>query len=916
MVADEEIRRLNFETAQDLYERFWEYKQQVIRDRLGQPVRWTQVVYGLCDYMHERQILSAPEVVVEEWSSDTSAMASENVLVLENKRYSFFHEGFFDYAFARRFAGSQQDLLDLLLSGEQRLFRRAQVRQILLYLRDTEFDRYIDDLKEVLSSPDVRFHIKQVVFALLVDLSEPVEREWDVVSRFAGRDFNDPVTRQAWMTLRRPAWFRLVDSLGLVRQWLDDPDEAFVDQAVLLLRVIQREFPDRVAELVEPYVGKSELWNARLFHLAVWGDWSQGRRFLELMLRLIDEGVLDDARGPIAVNSDFWSLLYDLQFRNQSWGCEVVGHYLNRRRKLSLGAGQPNPFDYSTGTVPNSQWAQDTLGKIASSAPESFVREVFPFMQAAIEDCASQECDVLFLDPIWSHRVFQSSYSIKDALLKAMEVALSKLATQNAEAYLSVIKPLRESPFETIQYLLVRSFASNGVLFANEGVDHLCERPERLKIGYLSDSYWATSQLIESISPHCSDDKLKQLETLLLGYYPGWERSSLGKPEYGYAQFTLLSGILPARRSEEANKRLEELRRKFGRTEPDAPRPMKAEWVPSPIPEHAAEKMNDEQWLSAIRQYDSERPGVGQDGHLIGGAPQLSRILEDHVRQEPKRFAELALQFPDDVNPSYYEAVLRGISNANLDIEDILRVCERCDRIEGKPLGREICEPIAYAAHGNIPPEALDLVARYATEDPDPGQELWRTQVPPSGEYYYGGNALEHGINTVRGRAAQAVAKLIEGDHQRVVRFRPILEKMVQDPSIAVRSSVAQALIAVLRFDRDLGVELFRQLCNTEDALLCTPFVERFMYFALQTHFQELAPILERMVNSQIPDVASTGGAAGLFGCFGLAGGIYLSRPLLEWVRIAESRGCSDNGGQCKGGYLSFVLRRCTVRVV
>ena len=48
---------------------------------------------------------------------------------------------------------------------------------------------------------------------------------------------------------------------------------------------------------MEPYVAKSERWNNRLQHLAVWGDWSAGRRFLELMLRLIDEGILDDARG-------------------------------------------------------------------------------------------------------------------------------------------------------------------------------------------------------------------------------------------------------------------------------------------------------------------------------------------------------------------------------------------------------------------------------------------------------------------------------------------------------------------------------------------------------------------------------------------------------------------------------------------
>ena len=863
LVADVEIRRLNFETAQDLYERFWVYKQQMIRERVGQPAQWTQVVYRLCDYMHERQTLSAPEVIVEEWNNDTSAMVSENVLVLENKRYSFFHEGFFDYAFARRFAGSPHSLLDLLVKDEQSLFLRAQVRQILLYLRDTEFDRYIANLEGVLASPDVRFHIKQVVLALLADLSEPVKREWEILSRFAGRDFNDAVTRQTWMTVQRPAWFRLVDSLGLIQEWLDDPDEAFVDKAVWLLRVNQRESPDRVAEMVESYVGKSERWHNRLFHLAVLGDWSLGRRFLQLMLRLIDYGFLDDARGPVAVNSDFWSLLYRFPERRSSWGCEVVGHYLNRRRKISLRAGQPNPFDYSTGSIANSQSAEDILGRFANSAPESFVREVLPFMQAVLDDCASQEHDGLLLDPIWSHRIFGSGYSIAIALLNAMENALSKLAMQNSEMYRSIVAPLRESPFETIQYLLIRSLAANGVLFANEAVAHLCAKPECLRIGYLSDPYWATRQLIEAVSPYCSEQNLQQLEALLLRFYPDWETSRGGRRQYGYAQFTLLSGITAERRSQEANMRFEEWRRKFRQSEPDAPRIMKVERVPSPIPEQAAEKMSDDQWLSAIRQHVGEGRGVGRDGHFIGGAHELAQVLEIQVKQEPERFAELILKFPDDADTSYFGAVLRGISGANLDSETVVRVCVRCHRIEGRPLGREICDPIASLAKADIPPEALDLVAWYATEDCDPQKELWRTQVTPQitadVEYYYRGDILTNGINTSRGRAAEALAGLIESEPHRAAYLQHAFEKMVQDPSIAVRSCVAQALIAVLRFDRDLAVGLFRQLCNTEDALLRTPFVERFMYFALQTHFGELAPILERMVNSEIPDVASTG---------------------------------------------------------
>ena len=336
--GDEKIRALNFEKAQDLYERFWQFKQQVIENRIGRPVQWTRVVYALCDHMHQRQTLSTPEVVVEDWNSDAKAMVSEHVLVFvpDNKRFSFFHEGFFDYAYARRFARDPQSLLDLLVSGEQHLFRRAQVGQILLYLRDTDFDRYIADLEEALASPDVRFHIKQVIFALLADLSKPKEEEWVVLSRFAGRDFSDPATSLAWMIVRRPPWFQLVDSLGLVQQWLDDPNEDFVDRAVSILNVIQREIPDRVADILELYVGKSERWNSRLRHLALWGDWSQGRRYLELMLQLIDVGILDDVEGALAANSDSWILLTELQSNRPSWGCEVVGHYLNRQRRLSL----------------------------------------------------------------------------------------------------------------------------------------------------------------------------------------------------------------------------------------------------------------------------------------------------------------------------------------------------------------------------------------------------------------------------------------------------------------------------------------------------------------------------------------------------------------------------------------------------
>ena len=860
LAAVEDIRALNFETALDLYRRFWQQKQQAIRERVGRQVQWAKVVYALCDYMHERQTLATPEYVLDEWNADAEAMASENVLVLDDKRYSFFHEGFFDYSYARRFAASNQSLLDLLTQDEQDLFRRTQVRQILLYLREAEFDKYILYLGEVLSSPGVRFHLKQVVFALLADLSDPYLEEWEVLSAFAGRDFGDPITRQAWGVLRRSTpWFLLVDSIGLVRQWLEDSEDPFIDQTIMLLWPVQRQLPDKVAELLEPYVGKSERWNQRLLHVAQWADWFRGRRFLELIVRLMDEGILDEAEGQLAVNSDFWSLLYSIGSTRLEWGCEIIGHYLNRRHQLSLEASQPNPFDYQSGTIPSSQSSEEVLTKCARGAPGAFIREVFPFMQAVLEVTAEASQDELRLDPNWRNRIYQSNYPIEDTLLNAMGIALSELATENPGMYRSMIGPLRASPFETIQFLLLTSLASNGPQFADDGANHLCENPECLNIGYDSHPHWVARQLIEAISPYCSDDNLDQLENLLLGYYSSWEKSELGRPQWGYAQFTLLSGISDSRRSKEVNKRLAELQRKFGKQEPQLPKRMEAEFVGSPLPDGAAEKMTDGQWLSAISRHNKGERIYERDGRLVGGALQLSQDLKNQVKLNPERFAELAMRIPDDAHPAFFEAILRGLCDVEIDIATIVEVCVRCHEIEGRPLGQSICDLIANAANQDVPYAAIALVAWYATEDPDPCQELWKVTTPRGEDFYYHGNIFENGINTVRGRAAIAIAQLLFHDQTRIVSCHTVLEKMVKDPSVAVRACVAEVLLAVLNHEEDLAIKLFQELCHTEEGLLRTPFVERFLFFALRNDFQSLSQILEGMVNSKNTEVSSAG---------------------------------------------------------
>lgn len=867
---------LDFKTAKDLYDQFWNRKQVVSRERRGHSIQWTHVIDALCDYMSNRQILSAPQQIVDDYADDARAMASEHVLIWEGKRLSFFHEGFFDYAFARRFAARSLKLLPLLRSSEQHLFRRAQVRQILLHQREADFDCYLDNLKELLTSTDIRFHLKQVVFALLAALNDPTAEEWSALAPLISNQTN-LLTQQVWRTLRSSIhWFQLLDSLGIIKQWLRDESEEPIDQTVTLLSIMQRQIPDRVAELVEPYVGASEAWRNRLNHLVQRAELGNGHRFFRLFLRLIDEGILAQTEGNIDYICDFWRQIYSLPQQHPEWACEAIGCYLNCCLNLSLAAGQPNPFDRKSGTLRHSQFDEQVLSESALNAPKAFIQHILPFMLRVMELTARREDNPPWHDPIWYYRPYGRGYDIHGALLSEMKMALSSLAANQPKDFANIAKQqLRSSNFETIQYLLIRAYAANGERFADEAIDYICEQPARLQTGYRGAGngnvraapYWATRQMLEAITPHCYEEKLIKLQAMILDYYTDYEKIPDCRWFRGYPQLILLDAIPPHQRTEAATRRLQEWRRKFtdlkllepsGKIKP--PESAQAYLVGPPIPEAAADKMTDEQWLRAIARYDYDDAGsrFQRSRELIGGADQLSSLLEREVKQEPARFASLIWRFPDKANPCYFDAVLRGIAEVGIDVETAVRVCQRCHQLSQRPCGRSICWLIEKLAELPYPLTALDMIICYALEDPDPKQELWRTETP-NGQVYYGGDILSAGINSTRGSALDTIAKLIFADKNRASYFQLPLQQIVRDPSIAVRSCAAEALTSVLNYDRDVAVSLFQQLCATEDALLGTDSIEHFLYYALPTHFQKLVPILERMIMSELPEVVQVG---------------------------------------------------------
>lgn len=871
IAQDSSTRVLSFETAKDLFDRYWEVKARKARERSNRGIQWTEVIDALAEYMSAHQILFAPISAVDKYQADVETMESEHVLVRDREWYSFFHESFFDYAFARRFVAQGRRLVDLLVSSEQYLFRRAQVRQILLHEREASRQRYLTDLKAVLMDPRIRFHVKPVVFALLAELRDPTEQEWRIIAQLI-KQTDDPQTRLIWhMFASSLPWCFLLDSMHILERWLSGDDQEYASNVVsFLLPLMQKQAPDRVAALIEPYI-EQEVWGNRLVFLIRVANVGASRRFFDLFLRLLDKGTLDGLLGYEArYINHFWTMISSLPQTSPEWACEAIRHYFERLLALGTGAESAQESALLSRVLPDTPSSDGVLTRSAQAAPEVFVMQLLPLMIQLMESSAEEQERGLKRDSVWGSRHSRGGYTVYSELLRALEQALAHLSLHNPDTFTKVVEQLRELPLETAQYLLMRAFRSNGERWANEAVDYLCERPELLQIGYIDAPYWVARQLVEAISPHCSEEQLRRLEQAILDYYPEQEKQVQWRQLRGYLQFTVLDGIIPSRRTSLVIRRLEEWKRKFGIPSAEGPSPhmgvIGASLVGSPLPPDAIEKMTDEQWLRAIARYNRDELSIRPDGVFVG-LQQIARQLEGQVKREPTRFAWLVHRFRDDTHPYYFQAVLRGITDANVNIETALTICRRCHRLSMRPCGRAICDLLASFATSPLPADMLDMVAWYATEDSDPAQEIWHPG-DWQGSDERSDAILTAGVNSVRGRAAEVIGELIFHRPGRAHHFLPSLERMVRDPSISVRACVARTLQLLFLSQPERAVAHFLQLCEGDEALLKTGYVEHFLAWSAEVHIEAILPIIERMLTSGEPAIATAGARAACIASF------------------------------------------------
>lgn len=828
----------SFRSVKDLFDRYWDCKAASVFPKLKSPNAWNDCISAVANSLANGDT-SAPADILDEYYTDARTMGSEGVFVLENNRWRFFHESFGDYAFARQFVRKGRDLIKFLTEegGEQHLYRRTQVRQILTYERDRDRNIYVSTLRKLLSDPKVRLHIKKLTLGWLSQLDDPGKDEWQILEPLLDDAVLGPhVFAALWEKL---SWFDLLQRLGVWQKLLTNYGWSNGCIRMLSLGQMMEKRSDVIAGLLVPHRKDMPNWQDRFRAVCQFGQVHHSREIFNLTLDLVDDGFFDD------MNSRDSLIVHNLCEHRPGYAVEFIARYLDRLCAVAQKVGETNPFF----DPEKKRGIRDhEIRAAAEKVPLLFMQEIAPRLEKIVVANANPPASGWIGDKIWRYLTFGAEHDMDDALLFSAARALNTVAASDPEAVAKFTRHWEEFRHRALRFLLFRAWAGNGAFFGNRAAAYFVEHPETLEFGYSgsvntegSITAAISRELLQAISPHCDGPSHLRLEAAIcsIGYDTGEDAKRNRAVEY-----MLLKSLQENRLGEDSLARLKDLEKEFTTLSVDQPSVRKS-FFGRPAGSNADyTKLSDQQWIELL---ETRREGDEGKLHQIvpDGVADVLGPLNSQARHDPRRFAALVLQMGDDVPAIYFGSILEAVTPEQngvlpLDAETYFKVITRLHQLPDHPCGMTICRTIYRISEQKLPIEIVDVVGYYALHDPDPG---------PNDETGSGKDLVNHAINTVRGNAVDGLARLLFGHRDFAGRMRPFIEAVSRDASPSVRAVTIHVLLALLNIDRDMAVRLFLSICE-EPRIWGSHHVDEFLYYATFTHYSQLQPLLREMLAS------------------------------------------------------------------
>jgi hypothetical protein len=870
--ADDEIPPLA--TPKALFDAYWIKKSREVTTRPS-PIQgnlWEDVLRTMSQHLSnpaknqtDTGPLFVPRRLLSKFDPCLDRMITNGVISVEGHRCRFAHETFYDYCFGRFFEERDISLHDHLLTGDQPLECRGQVRQVLAHLRDEPQSRYLETVRELLQSNDIRTHVKILVIAGLCAVDAPSQQEWEVLRPWIEETLHK-LDAPAWHTMRgsaysnyfqSPGMFKLSLSSGWIAKQLQDSSPEATSK---LFRFIFRHHGSAQAEvweLIKPLVNDPR-FASDLEFLAESSDVAGSREMFEWVVAQMRRVIKEKEKRHQW--HGFFRITDGLAKHRPEWVGEWIAAVIDARLEHKL-IRSDLVQDYMIG--------KNAMPLVVAAAPSQLLDHVIPsIMHAAVADVTNRSgtwsrCGVI-------RQEHDSHLDADDHLFDGLVDALRQLASQGEAAADKWLDMLKASTLEPASRLYADVLCGDVPALADRAAEFLLSGDDALQ-SVNRFHRLAPEIILKHHVPRMSLSQLQAVEEKLLAYLPDWQfefplrRDENGVPRCagnhcGLNQMTFLRAIPEERRSPRVRRRLAEWERKFA----SSPLTKPPSRVVKAIPDAALSHMSPTEFEHGIatahhrrnksRPSDDEYEDDGSTYHCVA-----FDALVKAARERPVEFLDYLQARGTDIHAGFRHAFDQALESTDYLTPEQAWLAIQALRNQNAGHHYRILRLFDRLDPHSLPGEALDLLFDYASDRP-----LSEHPSRRDDDKDRVGQLERAALDSERGRAIIALQSLIWAEWSVVDRLRSRLPMLMQEPDTPTRALLASVCHAVARHDaeEDFAMELFQTLsthAHTGDLAPASHWFTRFIWSGLSRYFGKFRPHIERMIASAEEEVRRAG---------------------------------------------------------
>ena len=807
------IETLNYQSRLDIFNGFWDAKKNIVGNDT-----WQKVILVMLNYLNSHKKLTAPLCIFDSVRDSLEKLISEGILTKEEQNIMFFHETFYDYCFARNLASNQEiTLLQFILDSNQNLFIRSNVRQTLEYLRYADSERYILELNNILNNDSIRIHIKTLILELLLSFDELHPDEIQTLINLKGPLKKIILDRNEY----KQAEFIIKYYNGTIDEEITSEDTKTFHNAAHLLYICSKKYENEVNSIIEKLdenilkkillIGYPETMSRFLFSPYLY----KNGKLYQVLVNLLKENkiYIKSLWGHLKYTmSDFVTVeqvfeMFEILLK------ESIAKFVNQEKSYS----KSKDIDIYN------------LDKYIGQNPELFLNINFKHLLNGIQESKNYEYQNLIYDSLCSYR----TYGYEDNYIKVFRTAFRMMAEQSPNEYIKFIDDYKNTKYESVIYFIIDSMAYLPTDFSDYIIKFVIEHSYIYNVGYNSDSTYLTQILINKYTKYCNDILFNQLTNIILNYKKQREYDYLKKlikenhirtnNPVNYTQAQLLDSIDKERLSMPsytcAKLKLQELKRKFGNDNlMEEPTGIEGGIVVSPISIDIGRKMSLLQWKKAIYKHNS--PNGSSINACIGGAIELSRVLEAVIKERPIEFINfIYLLEPDKTFHYYIKSILSGLASLEGYFEEKENIIKYCFNLDNKEYNRSIITLLGSFIDNtgiHLSQYDIDLIISYITN-------------PKYNDEWDNSDDIDLvSLNCTNGSAMWLLKKILLKDINYKNKFNEIFEN-INNYSIATRVACIIPLYPLYNDDRNYALNILEKIINQDISIMTSNYVQEFI---------------------------------------------------------------------------------------